>query len=507
MSENNYESWQEVIIDFLRRKIETEEEKYLKEVIKDVAKQYSDQKYFNNSEIEKFFDPKKNKKTDSQSSLEFQRLKFKRMFDFVEKPEELSQTSLEEAYSQRCMELADKFEPHTWISYASNNASSVSFATHVSKLTHSKIDSPSFYDQISSQKEGILSTADLKEKIIDGAVTGNQFAPVFQFLELELKGKKLAPLFADETNAILQIFTEKPEELELWNKGFKRALAANKVSSHFLAKQVYFPIKPKDNLVSKSYHLLCNVKSSSFAHAIFEKIRGIDQVRIKKICDKNKYSTKPKISFPGRATLKVTASNPGNASQLNGKRGGKLDLFSSLPPKWESRLKPPIHQSSLFYAGINYYKIKETLDFLRDFLVRFQRIDLSIKDPQKKKWIDGWVANIIDEVFLYATTIQNLPSGWSNVKNIKLKKEHQFFLDPYRDDESFQMDRQAVDWQAVICSDFAEWLNGRLKGKDKKFTPQSEHTRMWKNFMKRELRECSQLIDAVLKSQNREQQA
>jgi CRISPR-associated protein Csy1 len=50
-----------------------------------------------------------------------------------------------------------------------------------------------------------------------------------------------------------------------------------------------------------------------------------------------------------------------------------------------------------------------------------------------------------------------------------------------------------------------KWLNGRLRGKDKKFTPQREHTRMWKSIMEKELREHTQIIDADIKFQNREQ--
>ena len=140
-------------------------------------------------------------------------------------------------------------------------------------------------------------------------------------------------------------------------------------------------------------------------------------------------------------------------------------------------------------------------------MIRFEKIGLSTRDPKKKKWIDGWVSNIIDEVLLYAASIQNLPSGWSNTENIKLKQEHQYFLDPYRDDEPFQKARQSTDWQAVICRDFANWLNKKLTGKDKKFTPQREHTGIWKDIMKEELREHMQLIDVDIKFQNREQKA
>ncbi|MFW8602367.1 type I-F CRISPR-associated protein Csy1, partial [Desulfobacterota bacterium M19] len=307
---NNFETWEEVINDFLQRKFEAEEEKYLKEVIKVVAKQYGNQKFYNNHEIEKFFDPKKNKKTEFQSSIEFQRLKFKHLFDFSERPEGLNLVMLEDNYLQRCNKLAEKYEPHAWIAKASHDASNVSFATHVSKLTHSKIDTPSFCDQVSSQKRGILATTNLKKLIIDGAVSGNQFAPVFQFLQLELEGNKLVSVFDDESNTILQGFTETPEELRSWNVGFKQALTDSNVSTHFLAKQVYFPVTQKSPLLLESYHLLCNVKSSSLAHAIFEKLRDTDQKKIKKSLEKNKYNILPKTSFVGKASLKVTASNP-----------------------------------------------------------------------------------------------------------------------------------------------------------------------------------------------------
>lgn len=108
---------------------------------------------------------------------------------------------------------------------------------------------------------------------------------------------------------------------------------------------------------------------------------------------------------------------------------------------------------------------------------------------------------------IYAASIQNLPAGWSRAENIRLKREHQYFLDPYRDDEKFQMLREATDWQSVICGDFANWLNGRLKGKDKQFTPQPEHTRMWKELMKKELKVHAQAINWDIKEQNRGKQA
>jgi len=502
---NECQTWEEVILSFLQSKIEKEEEEFLKNKIKMVSDLYKKHNYFGNKEIEFFFDSKKNKKNQTQSSLEFLRLQYKQMLCFNTKPDGLELIASDDAYHKRSSELFEKYDPHNWISKASQDASSVSFATHVIKLTHSKIDSSSIYDQINSKKYDILTTSSLKEIIIDGAVAGNQFAPVFQFLELELKGKKLADVFKDESNTVLNKFAISPEDLALLNSGFKKALSNNRLSSHFLAKQIYYPISKGNNLSEHVYHLLCNIPTSYLAHAIFLSISKDTEKTAKEQRNKNKYYKLPLILYPQKANIKVTASNHSNASQLNGKRGGRLHLFSTQPPIWHSQLKPPVNSRSFFQTSLNSYRVKETIDYLREFLLRFQRIDLSIKNPEKKKWIDQWVIQIIDEIMIYAMSIQNLPAGWSRGEDVKLKMAFKYFLDPYRQDEQFQKERQEINWQNVICKDFANWLNGILRGKKKLFTPQPEHTRIWMKLMEKELMGHSQTIEWDIKEQKRKE--
>jgi CRISPR-associated protein Csy1 len=339
----------------------------------------------------------------------------------------------------------------------------------------------------------------LLEKNIDGAVSGNQFSPIFQFLELELNGRKLASEFAVDSPRVLEPLASTNEELNIWNNGFKRALSNDRLSTHFLAKQVYFPIDSDSN--NAPYHLLCNIKSSSLAHTIFERVFDKDQKEIRIFRDKMKYSSAATTSYPQKSRISVTASNHSNASQLNGKRGGKLHLFSHQPPTWKNQLKPPAYKKSLFDEGFFHQNIKEDIDYLRDFLVRFERIDLSIKNPGRRKWIEQWLANIIDELLFFAGSIQSLPSGWSTAEDIKLKPAHQYLLDPYRKDVSFQSARNATDWQTVVCNDFASWLNRRLIGKDKQFTPQREHRRIWVSLLDQPLREHSEMLDMELKFQ------
>lgn len=504
---NECQTWEDVIVSFFQSKIEKEEVEYLKIKIKEVSELFRKNDYFDDNEIESFFDPKKNKKDVTQSQLEFLRFKYKQILALNDKVGKCDLPVSEDAYCQKCIELAQKYDPHNWISKASQDASSVSFATHVIKLTHSKIDSSSIYDQIDSEKCDILTTSSLKEIIVDGAVAGNQFAPIFQFFELELEGKKLESVFKDESNTVLNQFTKLSNDLALWNNGFKKALSFDKLSSHFLAKQIYYPISLANILSVQAYHLLCNIPSSSLAHAIFLTVSKDIEKKRKEQRNKNKYSEFPIISYPRKASIKVTASNHSNASQLNGKRGGRLYLFSTQPPTWENQINPPTNSRSFFQANIYSSRVKETVDYLRAFLLRFQRIDLSIKDPQKKKWIDSWVIQIIDEIMVYAISIHNLPAGWTRGEDVKLKPAYKFFLDPYRQDEQFQKARQEINWQNVICKDFANWLNGILKGKKKLFTPQPEHTRMWMKLMEKELMEHSQAIEWDIKEQKRKEQA
>jgi CRISPR-associated protein Csy1 len=486
-------TWEEVINDFLTGKKIKEEEGYIKDQIKIISGLYEKQKYFGRQDIEDLFDRKKDK---SQLAIDFQRQKLKAIFVLDKKPEGLDFDQLRENYKKKCDNIDNKYDANGWISKAAHDASSVSFATHVAKLTHSKIDSPSLYDSIASTKLNVLTTASLTDKAIDGAVAGNQFAPVFQFLELELRGSKLAAEFAGDSNNVLKPFARNnDDELAEWNANFKKALSGDKPSSHFLAKQVYFPVELENTVNTSRYHLLCHMKSSSLAHAIHNKVFDELQKEPRELRNKAKYSETPTLIFINNARLSVTASNHSNASQLNGARGGKLHLFSTQPPTWQSQLKPPLYKKSLF-DSFSHPSINIDIDYLRDYLLRFERIELSIKNPQRWKWIEKWVGNIIDELLNYAATIQTLQAGWSNAENSKLKPEHQYFLDPYRQDEVFQNARKASDWQRVVCVDFSRWLNGRLIGKDKKFTPQSEHTRLWVTLLEQPLREYNQIIEA-----------
>ncbi len=391
-----------------------------------------------------------------------------------------------------------------WICRALILGEDVYPATHIAKLTHSSSGASSVWDKTPlSGNDQYLSTASLTRKIIDGSYPNAALSKGVKFLLLTHEDSMLADELINGNRDTLKGIAEKEDELSAWLKSFQKILSTPP-NSDSLAKQVFFP-------VCDDYHLLTVLKSSSLLQAIydgyFEKTARKNHNTFRNSKKKGKYIGGDYKQPVSTARISTTLSQPQNVSVLNGTRGGNIRLFSAQPPFWQSQLKPPVQKNSFFYAGLNSQDIKENVDYLRDFLLRFQRIDLSIKGPKKKKWIDGWVNNIVDGVLRYAISVQNLPAEWSTAEGIKLKREHQYFLDPYRDDDSFQKARQSADWQAVVCSDFARWLNGRLRGKDKKFTPQREHTRIWEKVMEKELREHTQMIDADIKLAQKEPKA
>lgn len=473
--------WEGVITSFFADKYEADFAKYLKELFKGIGNTYEKEGFFTNENLAFIFDTRKNKKTDEQKESAFILEQITLLQEFNEKPVAISFESLNADINTKQQELVSKYTPETWLTWAAENAKNITFATHVTKLTHSVIDSPSFFNNFDTTKNGHLSTSSLTNVVIDGAVKGMQYSPVYQFLELEFNNKKLVSEFGDLTTDLLKSFAKNPEQVLVWNQGFSAATSEGKPKAHFLLKQTYFPIN-RDN-PSFNYHLLCNVVSSSKAQALYDFSRRNSKDAFK-IKESNKYSDDAYFNFPNRASISITASNHGNASQLNNKRNGRLGLFSCQPPVWHSQLKPPIYSKSFFYELSKNYEVKENIQYLSEFLTRFENLQLSIKEPKRLRWIEAWIENLADEVLVYVKSIQALPAGWSATKGLKLKSEHQVLLDCFRQDDDFLAIKNTSDWQAVIIQDFAAWLNNRLTKANEKFTPQDAHSKLWMKIFK-----------------------
>jgi CRISPR-associated protein Csy1 len=314
-------------------------------------------------------------------------------------------------------------------------------------------------------------------------VAGNQFSPIYQFLELECGNQKLLDAIQEKENEVFQFATENSEQIRRWLDAFGAIGVIDSLSSHSLSKQIYFPVS--QNSTNEKYHLLSVMMSSSLIQTLHEKNAEAKEANESR--RKQKFHPSISINLPNRMSLMVTQSNHSNASQLNGKRGGRLSLLNTTPPHWQNQLKPPIHKSSLFYSDRVYTQTKDDIDGLKSMLVTFDKAGISCWEPNRLRGIENWVNAIADDILDYASLIHTLDSGWSGAAGINLKQEHRYFLDPYCQDLSFKQSLIAGEWQATVCQDFANWLNYRLFF-DKQITLSDKHTKTWLRIFEPALR-------------------
>jgi CRISPR-associated protein Csy1 len=262
-------------------------------------------------------------------------------------------------------------------------------------------------------------------------------------------------------------FSQNDKQLEQWRNGFLSVFKEKDLATHYLAKQTYFPINRDIYEDDNNYHLLNPMMSSSLDQAIFDKINfskySKEMVEIRKKKRDREYHQDILVAYPNIAILKVTASNDGNASPLNGKRSGKRYLLPSMPPLRKKIFNPPIKQNSLFSGEFEKRAWRSSKE-LQKYLVKLQNKKFGNKVIRDQ--IKQHINNIINILFDYVLEIQAMPSGWS--EQARLKKTHALWLDCNRDDLDFQEKRKSDQWQQEICQDFGSWMNSKLKNKEMK---------------------------------------
>lgn len=388
-------------------------------------------------------------------------------------------------YDKKHKEIYREHDFNTWISNAAENAERVSYATHVIKLTHSSINGAScFYDKSTVESNFHITTAHIKKKIVDCAYDDAKFIPYASFLLLSSNGNTLANKLLSNDYSDLKPFSQDNSQLENWVHNFKKAINKTKKNSHYLAKQVYFPVEGGE------YHLLSIIPSSSLIQELFERFLKFwsEDAKVRACKDNNKYSPRLCTSFPGKAKLSVTASLKAhlNVSKLNKERDGIINLLSCQPPVWQNRISPPINKKSLFYTEVHDLSHDTVLELQR-LLLAIKNNNLSMNNPKRHAHISDLVEKIIEILFQYVSLIHNLRkhAGWSRDAK-KLKLSHQLWLDPFRDDEEFQQKRNTMEWQDDICLDFSLWLNNNLK--HKQLTLGKPQEAFWQKIMRPRLR-------------------
>jgi CRISPR-associated protein Csy1 len=383
----------------------------------------------------------------------------------LEKADEIAIARAKAEYAEQAMPIEEKFNVELWLTDAAKRAKQLSLATHAPKYTHSDSKSSSIFNSNTIIDSRYLNTASLDSITQDFSGNSASF-DVASLLKITVNGVCLLDQLKEDHIDALSTFTNEKELLEFWKDGFKLALADEKLSSHTLSKQLYFPLKSDDG--ETKYHLLCPLFSSSLAHKLHKKVTGTrfgDSKEIRDARRAHKYHDAIDTSFLNTAIQSFGGSKPQNISQLNSERYGQNYLLNAAPPVFKAQVKPPITQLSIFNRQFT-YKVSNYLRDFKTFLTNLTPEQRNFKIRYQRD--HHFTLPIIDQLMIHAANIQRLEAGWATLPDteIKLKQAHALWLDVYNPNHSFQQEREKQDWLTTVATDFASWLIKQLKNNE-----------------------------------------
>lgn len=393
--------------------------------------------------------------------------------------------ALEQQLFEQRYELEKKYDVRTWLTDAAVRAGQISLVTHAVKYFHGDAKGSSVYSTLKTAYLAYLSSATLYSPAVD-AVGNSAALDVAKLLQTKHEGDSLLSCLKRGDHTALAALAENDAQLEQWVNGFMQALSDKTLSTHQLAKQLYFPVSE-----SGDYHLLSPLYSSSLAHALYQRIShsrfSEEAVAARKARREHLWHPADVRFFPDIAVQNVGGTKPHNISYLNSLRGGKNHLLRCAPPQWQQSLKPPVVTKSIF--TILSSKLSHVLAEMCRYLHGVSGLESTKEIRQNRA---EYVDELIGMVFSYAVEIQGLEGqqGWSTSENCLLKLTQQLWLDPLRQkkDPDFRLQRERGDWISEVAEDFAHWLNSRLN-KDDKLNMGAAEFREWSVLMRRRLRE------------------
>lgn len=351
---------------------------------------------------------------------------------------------------------APKTEINDWIEDTSSKKIApnkrIIKVTHTGKFTHSSASNDGLNVTYQSATKPYLSSESIYSLPHDLAHNNGALITISRFLALSKDNKMIIDCILDNNFDFLEGFYLNSEQLEQWKFGLSEIVESRDISSCDKLKALYFPV---DNTYA-DYHLLCPLYATSLSQHIFN-----DFIKAKYTKKEKTYikSDKTRVSFIDMAYINYGGEHAKNVSMLNANRGGKGYLFSCQPPVWTAQNNEYTKQKTIFDRGIIRYRAYESLQFLADFIARFQKLELSVAKDERKNWIRDWTNDILQVMTDYADEIIfSNNAGWTVDIDNKFKQVYRLWLDPYYQNPEFQNSRSQTQWQNTISQDFAKWL-------------------------------------------------
>lgn len=381
---------------------------------------------------------------------------------FIDERKQAKLDKLKPEQTDERAEIAQKYQPETWLADAARRVNQIQLATHTLKPIHPDARGSNLYVTNYPERHLLIGSHCLKPANLVDDVVGNAAAlDVYKLLKLEHNGQTLLTRLLNNDANIKHALSENAALAEQWQQAFAGITQGSLGSTtDTLAKQLYFPL-PDDG-----YHLLAPLFPTSLIHHIHTQIRedrfseAAKTARDARRADA--YSSTGYREYPDLVIQKFGGTKPQNISQLNSERYGENWLLPSLPPIWQSLdIKPPLHINSVFGKHLLRRRgMRDLIKRLREFLIQKQNENnMAIRQHRAEL-----MARIVDEVFLFSFELLELPAGWSTNADCQLVMEEALWLDPYRrfNDEEFNKAYEWKDWPDEIAKRFGNWLNSVL---------------------------------------------
>jgi CRISPR-associated protein Csy1 len=189
-----------------------------------------------------------------------------------------------------------------------------------------------------------------------------------------------------------------------------------------------------------------------------EQAKEAFEAQKKNLPSENGYKT-----FPDMAVQKFGGAQPQNISQLNLVRGGTTKLLASLPPTWQTVLRPPQRAYSVFPRIFGARpEVQGIVRGLTNFLCRVRAYNNW--DIRKARAII--VDKLVDQLVQFTAQFhEELEPGWSDDPKCQLNREEKLWLDPERarSDKNFKYAWYELQWERKVADSFGEWFNEQLR--------------------------------------------
>ncbi|MFD2111811.1 type I-F CRISPR-associated protein Csy1 [Thiorhodococcus fuscus] len=374
-------------------------------------------------------------------------------------------TGTDAASEKERQKQRDLFELQALLISGAASVSQIQMATHILKGIHPdpkvRVATNLNIDPATLPDLTLVGSHVLRDEI-DVDATGNgafnkKIYELYRLLQTQFDGRSVLDLLeSGDVDAVAALSEDASQAQEIANKlteiDTKRCTQA---ASHTLAKQVFWPLgnDPHDD---RDYHLLAPLYPTSLVHRVYQILqddRFSEEAKAARQARKTSaWHERTVHEYPHLAVQKLGSSKPQNISQLNSERRGDNYLLASLPPVWRSTtIKPLFNVESLF----NVFRWRREVYAQTQNLRRFLEGDPA-SNQETRQYRDALIDALLDELIQFTAEVRTLDAGWSTDPQCKLLAAHRAWLDP-------QSNADLGDSIDAIASDFANWLNARLR--------------------------------------------